>query len=220
MARKTEIIIILDRSGSMQSTKHDAIGGFNSFVAEQKKIEGEATLTLVQFDTYYEVNYEDKDIMLVEELNERTYVPRGSTALIDAMGRAIFQAESRWSAKKKEEQPNMVVVIITDGEENSSREYLMSDVNARIGSLREKGWEFVFIGANQDAIKTGARFGIAAENSLSYACNSIGTQALFSSVSKNVGAYRCGAKADMSFDASDILAQTHAGVIRHETCDA
>lgn len=210
--KKTDITIILDRSGSMQSTASDAIGGFNAFVDEQKKLDGECSLTLIQFDDRYEVNYTNKPIQDVEHLNSTTFVPRGSTALVDAMGRTVSELKARIKAIPKAERPNVIVVIITDGDENCSREYTHETVNEMINKRKEKGWQIVFIGANQDAIKTGAHLGISASNSMSYAANSAGTLSLFNSVSKNVAAYRSGGKLDMSFEADDYLAQTKAGV--------
>lgn len=211
--KKTDITIILDRSGSMQSTANDAIGGFNTFLKEQQALPGEACLTLIQFDDQYEVNYAETPIKSVKALTHETFKPRGSTALVDAMGRGISDLKARIKAIPKEDRPNVVVVIITDGEENCSREWTMDRVNELITKRQAKGWQFVFIGANQDAIKTAQGFGIQGANSLSYASNSIGTQSLFTSVSKNVAAYRSGAKADMSFDAQDIKMQADAGVV-------
>ena len=145
--KNTDITIILDRSGSMQSTKNDAIGGFNSFIEEQKKVPGEAFLTLVQFDNEYELNYAAKPIRFVEPLNDLTYVPRGGTALVDAMGRTINEIHARVKALPKAERPNVVVVIITDGQENASKEWTSARVNELITKLRKKGYEFIFIGA-------------------------------------------------------------------------
>lgn len=213
MTKPTDITIILDRSGSMQTTVDDAIGGFNAFIAEQKRQPGEAVLTLVQFDNQIQVDYEAEPLPFVKDLDRTTFVPRGSTALVDAMGSTINQLAARIKAIPKEDRPNVVVVIITDGGENASREYQMKDVNSLITKLTKKGYQFTFIGANQDAIKTGASFGVSALNSMSYASNSEGTLALFSSVSKNMSAYRSGSKMDMSFDSSDLIAQAKAGVV-------
>lgn len=212
MTKPTDITIILDRSGSMQTTADDAIGGFNAFIAEQKKQPGEAVLTLVQFDDRVQVDYKAEPLPFVKDLDHTTFVPRGSTALVDAMGSTINELAARIKAIPKEDRPNVIVVIITDGGENASREYKMQDVNALITKLTKKGYQFTFIGANQDAIKTGTSYGVSALNSMSYASNSEGTRALFSSVSKNVSAFRAGSKLDMSFDAEDKLAQTKAGV--------
>lgn len=210
--KATDITIILDRSGSMSTTKKDAIGGFNSFIETQKKVEGECTLTLVQFDNEYSIMYTAKPINEVEPLNDATYIPRGGTALIDAMGRTISEIEARMKKLKKEFRPNVIVVIITDGEENSSMEFNITNVNATITKLRKKGYEFVFIGANQDAIKAGQAFGIAGASSLTYAANSLGTTAVFDSMSANIASYRSGSKVDMSFEAKDFKAQADAGV--------
>jgi Mg-chelatase subunit ChlD len=213
MNKTTDITVILDRSGSMQTTAKDAIGGFNAFVESQKKAEGDAVLTLIQFDDQYQVDYYAKSIKEVQPLSQLTYQPRGSTALIDAMGRGIAALKDRMKPIKKEFRPNCIVVIITDGEENCSREWHLPDVNAMISKMKTKGVEFVFIGANQDAIKTGQAFGISGANSLSYANNALGTQAVFSSVGQNLTSYRAGAKMDMSFEAKDVDAQKSAGLV-------
>ena len=211
--KNTDITIILDRSGSMQSTKNDAIGGFNSFIEEQKKVPGEAFLTLVQFDNEYELNYAAKPIRFVEPLNDLTYVPRGGTALVDAMGRTINEIHARVKALPKAERPNVVVVIITDGQENASKEWTSARVNELITKLRKKGYEFIFIGANQDAIATSSAFGIAASKALSYGANSLGTQAMFASVSNNIAAYRStGLSMSTDFTADDKAKQAVAGV--------
>jgi ADP-heptose:LPS heptosyltransferase len=129
------------------------------------------------------------------------------------MGRTISEIEARVKKLKKEFRPNVIVVIITDGEENSSKEFNITNVNATITKLRKKGYEFVFIGANQDAIKAGAALGIAGASSLTYAANAMGTCALFDSMADNVTKYRMGSKADMSFEAKDFKAQADAGVV-------
>ena len=209
---KTDITVILDRSGSMYSTVKDAIGGFNSFIETQKKAEGEATLTLIQFDHEYLVSYEAKPIADVEPLNSVTYVPRGNTALIDAMGRTFNAISARLKPIKKEFRPKQIVVIITDGEENASREFKLEDVNSKITKLKTKGYEIIFIGANQDAIKAAQNFGISGANSMTYAANSVGTMAVFDSLAMNVASYRAGSKMDMSFEDKDYAAQANAGV--------
>ncbi len=214
-SQAVDITVILDRSGSMGSTKQDAIGGFNEFVSTQKTQPGVAVLTLTQFDDQFQTDYTAVPIADVQPLNEFTYQPRGSTALHDAMGRTISTIEQRVNAIKKADRPNVVVLIITDGGENASREYNQRQVNDMISRLRNAGgYEFIFIGANQDAIATGATLGISAKNSLSYAANAIGTQNLFRSVSNNVSAYRSGGDAtSLQFSDADRQTQVDLGAV-------
>ena len=193
MASTTDITIVLDRSGSMQSTKKDAIGGFNSFVEGQKAAcekGGDATLTLVQFDNQYEVVYAAKNIKEVQPLTEATFVPRGGTALRDAIGRTLADIEARMKKIKKAYRPDVVVTIITDGGENESREFTPAAVNEQIAKARKKGWQIVFVGANQDAINVASSYGIAGASALTYAANAVGTQAVFDSLNANMTNYR------------------------------
>jgi uncharacterized protein YegL len=192
MKNKTDITIILDRSGSMESVKSDTIGGFNSFLSEQQKVEGEASLSLVQFDDQYEVVYLDKDINSAEKLTQETFQPRGMTALYDAVGRTINSVGQRLSELNESERPDKIVfVILTDGEENSSVEFSAPKVGEMIKHQREKySWEFIFIGANQDAVLSAKAIGISANAALTYAANAEGTQQAFGSVAQNVARYR------------------------------
>ena len=190
----TDISVVLDRSGSMQSVRNDTIGGFNAFLKTQKEAPGEATLTLAQFDDQYEVVYSGKSIKDVPELTEKTFVPRGMTALLDAIGRTINATGSRLSALPENERPAKVIfVILTDGDENASKELTKEKVNELIKHQTEAyQWDFVFLGANQDAIKAGASMGILAGNSMSYAANAKGTADAFASVGATMCAYRSG----------------------------
>lgn len=193
MAKSTDLIVVLDRSGSMESTKKDAIGGFNSFVEGQKKAcetGGDATLTLIQFDNHYEVIYSAKNIKEVQPLTEATFVPRGGTALRDAIGRTLSDVTARLKKIKKEFRPDVVMAIITDGGENSSTEYTPETVNEQIAKARKKGWQIMFIGANQDAINVASSYGIAASSALTYAANAAGTAAVFESLNDTVAMYR------------------------------
>jgi hypothetical protein len=187
----TDITFILDRSGSMSSIYADTVGGFNSFVNDQKEAEGEAKLTLIQFDTYYELNYLGVDIKDVPDL---VFQPRGMTALLDAIGRGILETGKRLDALEEDEKPSTVLfVIITDGGENASREFTKDKINEMIKHQTEiYSWDFVFLGANQDAIETGTSLGISAGNSMSYQAQAgFATQA-FASVSNNATLLRGG----------------------------
>ena len=188
----TDITIILDRSGSMQTVAEDTIGGFNRFLEDQKSAPGEAVLTLIQFDDKYEAVYRAKPIAKARPLDHTTFVPRGSTALLDAIGRTIDEAGFRLSATPEKERPEKVImVILTDGYENASRHFTMQKINEMISHQRDVyNWEFVFLGANQDAIATASQFGIAGDAALTYASTSTGTAAAFASMSDKMKLYR------------------------------
>lgn len=156
------IAVVLDRSGSMQSIRDATIEGFNEFLQGQKAAPGEATLTLVQFDDHYEVDHDAAPLAEVSPLNTKTYVPRGSTALLDAIGRTINTLGERLAAMSEHDRPARVLfAIITDGQENASREFTRAKVFEMITHQREKyAWEFMFLAANQDAIASGRDMGI------------------------------------------------------------
>jgi hypothetical protein len=208
----TDISIVLDRSGSMDSVKSDTIGGFNSFLKAQKEVPGEATITLAQFDDIYEVVYEGKKLQDAPLLNDQTFVPRGTTALLDAIGRTINATGKRLASMPEAERPEKVIfVILTDGYENASREFKVEEINDMIRHQRDVyAWEFAFIGANQDAITSASQMGIQAANALTYAANTVGTQQAFSSLTQNIAAYRTNQKLDMSFSQEDREKQKNA----------
>jgi len=158
----TDIVVVLDRSGSMASVADDTIGGFNTFLQEQKDAEGHARLTLSQFDNEHELVHERLEIDAVPPLDESTFVPRGSTALLDAIGRTISSVRARLKSDSPEERPwKVVFVIITDGQENASREFTWAQVFEMIQRQQgDEGWEFLFLGANQDAIGEAGAIGI------------------------------------------------------------
>ncbi len=165
-----DIVVVLDRSGSMAAAIDDTIGGFNGFLEEQKRAEGLARLTLTRFDHEYEIVYEREDIARVPPLDRSTYVPRGNTALLDAIGRTIGALGARIAADAEAERPwKVVFVILTDGQENASREFTRSRILEMIREKeQEAGWEFVFLGANQDAIAEARSIGIAADKAASW----------------------------------------------------
>ena len=158
-----ELIVILDESGSMCNVKNDTIGGFNTFLETHQKLPGEALLTLIKFDSEYDIVHNGVDVRSVEPLNKDTYTPGGMTALLDAVGRAIDEVGKRYDNAKEEEKPGKVIFLITtDGEENSSKEYKLEAVKEKIQRRQtENEWEFIFMGANQDAWRTGGSMGIA-----------------------------------------------------------
>lgn len=209
----TDINIVLDRSGSMESVKADTIGGFNSFLKDQQAVKGEATLTLVQFDTEYEFVHKGARINDVPPLNNSTFVPRGGTALLDAIGRTINETGARLGAMDESARPDKVIfVILTDGEENSSKEFNQANINEMIQHQKETyQWEFVFLGANQDAIKAAGNIGIHPSAAMSYAANPVGTQRALGSLSANVASYRSGTSKNAGFSDSDRDQQKDAG---------
>lgn len=205
----TDIIMVLDRSGSMDAVRTDTIGGVNRFIDDQQKVPGEARFTLVQFDDKYEPLLNAVPIKDAKPLTEATYVPRGSTALYGAIGRTVEDAGRRLAAMPESERPEKVVcVIVTDGQENNSQHNEWSRMfdAAKIKSMIETQqnaykWQFVFIGANQDAILAAQGIGIDTSNAINYTANKVGTEKLYASASSNLRAFRTSAKADMSWDA-------------------
>lgn len=181
----TEIIVIMDRSGSMHSTQDDAIGGFNSFAEEQRKVGGQCRLTLAQFNTDILTCCESKDIADVEPLNNKSYAPDGMTALLDAVGVTVTNAKKRFDNLSEDKRPEKVfVVVITDGHENSSREYKKSQIKDIIEQYQnEHKWEFIFLGANIDAFAEGGGLGVAVRSTLQYGATSVGTRAAYTSLS-------------------------------------
>ncbi len=180
------VSVVLDRSGSMGDIKNDIIGGVNEFVQKQKEDPGFMTFSLAQFDNEYEVVHHFVDLVNVPELTDETYEPRGSTALLDAIGRTISSTGQHLLELSENERPSKVLfVIVTDGEENASREFLRSKIFEMIThQQKEYNWEFVFIGANQDAIAEGGSLGINSTSSANFCSTGVGTQALFIGVSK------------------------------------
>ena len=156
----SDITMVIDRSGSMQSIQSDAEGGINSFIEQQQKEPGEATLTLVQFDTDYEFVHSGVPIRQIPAFK---LIPRGSTALLDAVGRAINETGARLSAMDESQRPGLVVfVIVTDGEENSSREFTRDQIRKMVEHQQSAyKWQFTFLAANQDAFAAGGSMGIA-----------------------------------------------------------
>jgi len=179
---ETEIIIVLDRSGSMSSIGQATVDGFNEFLLEQKGAKGKAFVTLVQFDDRYQVDYKNVPVKNVEDLIYReTFLPRGMTALHDAIGKTILDVDTK---------RDVVFVIITDGHENASKEFNNEKVLELINGKTTEGWNFIYLGANQDAIKAGQNIGIKAGNSLTYGATLKGTTQAFQSMSYNTSHYR------------------------------
>ncbi len=188
----TELVFILDRSGSMSGLEKDTIGGFNSMLEKQKKMDGECRITTVLFDNNYKLLHDRIDIKAVGPMTEKEYYVGGSTALLDAIGATIDKIASVQKNTAEEYRADKVMfVIITDGEENSSREYSLEKIRKMIGREKKKyGWEFIFLGANIDAVEAASRFGISADRAADYVPDAEGTRLNFQTMSEVVGSYR------------------------------
>jgi uncharacterized protein YegL len=188
----TSINVIIDASGSMQHLTHDTIGSFNSFLTEQKAFPGEAAFTLCTFNTDYRLVHDFKQISGVPELDATVYRAEGGTALLDAMGTTIDSVGRKLAAMSDDQRPDKVIfLIITDGHENSSHRYSPAQIKEMVEHQKDKySWEFVFMGANIDAIAAGAGLGIDVRNTLNYAATSVGTKSLYSTVSASMNSYR------------------------------
>jgi uncharacterized protein YegL len=191
----TELVFILDKSGSMGGLETDTIGGYNSMLAKQQTVEGECHITTVLFDNNYELLHDRIDIKAVSPITEKEYQVGGSTALLDAIGRTIHKIGNAQKHTADDYRAEKVMfVIITDGEENSSREYSAEKIKAQIERQKTKyGWEFIFLGANIDAVETAGRFGISADRAQNYHADSAGVELNFRVMSEAVATFREGA---------------------------
>jgi uncharacterized protein YegL len=188
----TEIVFILDRSGSMVDLTNDTIGGFNSFIENQKQEPGEAILTTILFDDQYDIFHNGVDIKSIKPLTTKEYFARGMTALLDAIGKTINTVGERLNKTKEEDKPSKVIfVITTDGQENASREFTQPKIKEMIErQTKDYNWQFIFLGANIDALSTAKSFGIQAQFSSNYTANAIGTQSVYDGVTRVVSKYR------------------------------
>ena len=178
----TEMVFVLDRSGSMSGLAADTIGGFNELIEKQKKIEGDAYVTTVLFDHEYEVLHDHVALGEVAPLTDKEYFARGSTALLDAVGRTINAVGVRLAATPEEERPEHVVfVITTDGMENASREYTAKQVREMVEHQQQKySWQFVFLGANMDAVSEARNLGISAKYAADFTPSHSGVRKMYS----------------------------------------
>lgn len=187
-----EIVFILDRSGSMAGLEDDTIGGFNSMIQKQKNEPGEALVSTVLFDNYSEVIHDRVDIQRIEPMTRNEYYVRGCTALLDAVGGAIHHIGNVHKYAREEDRPEKTLfVITTDGMENASRKFSYEKLKAMIERQKEKyGWEFIFLGANIDAAKEAARFGIDEDRAVNYNADREGTAVIYEAVSEAVCSVR------------------------------
>lgn len=188
----TELVFILDRSGSMSGLEDDTIGGFNAMIGKQKKESGEAFVSTVLFDNVSEVLHDRVKLKKVPKMTEKDYTVRGCTALIDAIGGAINHIGNIHKYARPEDVPaHTMFIITTDGQENASSRYSSDEVKKMIERQKEKyGWEFLFVGANIDAVETAARFGIDRNRAVNYHADSEGTQLLYETLSAPISAMR------------------------------
>lgn len=191
----TEIVFILDRSGSMSGLEADTIGGFNSMIEKQKREPGEALVSTVLFDGETDVLHDRVDVRRVEPLTDRDYTVRGCTALLDAVGGAIHHIGNVHKYAREEDVPEHTVFIITtDGMENASRRYTLDRVREMIERQKSKyGWEFLFLGANIDAVSTAKSFGIGKDRAAQYISDKEGTRLNYEVMSEAIAAVRCNA---------------------------
>lgn len=212
----TEIAVLLDRSGSMQDARADHEGGLNSFVQDQRELAGDVRFTLIQFDSQNpcEVVYDGAP---VAEVGRYALIPRGGTPLLDAIGRGVAHVRTRLKDGRKPDQ--VVVMVITDGQENSSREFTKAQVKALVTEREAEGWKFLFLGANVDAFAEAGALGMASATTLDFANNARGVKAMYAASSSNMLRARRsvqeGASADVvaaSYNYTDAQREEAAGI--------
>ena len=191
----TEIVFIIDRSGSMSGLEQDTIGGFNSMINQQKNAEGEALVSTILFDNVSEVLHDRINVKDIQPLTDHDYMVRGCTALLDAIGGAIHHIGNIHKYARQEDIPeHTMFVITTDGMENASRYYSSNKVKQMIERQKIKyGWEFLFLGANIDAVETAGLFGIDEDRAVNYQCDSEGTALNYEVINEAISAVRCSA---------------------------
>jgi len=197
----TELVFILDRSGSMGGLESDTIGGFNSVMTKQKAEEGDANVTTVLFDDKYELLHDRYNLKKIDKITDKEYFVRGTTALLDAIGKTINKmGNTQKFASDDERAEKVMFVIITDGMENASAEYSYNKIKKMIDRQKEKyGWEFIFLGANIDAVETASRFGIAEDRAANYHADGEGTMLNYEVISETVSMVRAKRSIDSSW---------------------
>ena len=208
----TEIVFILDRSGSMAGLENDTIGGYNSMLEKQKNEEGEVIISTVLFDNVTEVLHDRIPLDKINPITEKEYFVRGSTALLDAVGGAIHHIGNVHKYAREEDVPEKTMFIITtDGMENSSRQYTYNKVKKMVERQKEKyHWEFIFMGANMDAVSVANNFGVDRLHAVTYECDGAGTALNYKVMSKMVSrARKAGSAKEMgaAFDSEEMLSE-------------
>ena len=188
---KTHIICVLDRSGSMSSIMSDSIGGFNTFLKQQRELPDNATLTVALFDDEYELLYDNVNIKKVKNITSTEWFPRGMTALYDAVCKTINTEKANIGKMKKKNRPNKVLVcVVTDGLENRSHENNLDDTKKLIKACEKDDWNFIYLAANQDAFEVGSGFGISGGNTFSYTATMDGVTNMSQKLSNVTASYR------------------------------
>lgn len=208
---KTEIVVVMDRSGSMVTIKDDMVGGFKNLLLEQKKVDAPCVVSLYQFDNEFETVYEAVKLSKVEGLE---LIPRGGTALLDAVGRSVALVQERHKKMTAASRPDKVVfVVVTDGQENSSQEWTREKVAAVVKEVQEtscgscgheqEGWQFLFLGANIDSFSEAGSFGFAASSIANFTTDSVSVGATYGAVSKTLSSYRSGNSRGVSLNTDE-----------------
>lgn len=199
-SEKTQIICVLDRSGSMSGIIDDAIGGFNTFLKEQQQEDTPATMTVALFDDNYELIYDNVDIKEVTPMTSKIWSPRGMTALNDAIGKTISTVRAEHAKMKKKERPDKVLVcIVTDGFENCSKEYTNESIKELTKKCEKKNWSFVYLAADQDAFEEGTSRGFSGGNTLNYTNTSSGNAQMFNAMSNMTSSIRGASVSDANY---------------------
>ncbi|MDP6418779.1 MAG: vWA domain-containing protein [Candidatus Krumholzibacteria bacterium] len=208
---KTHVSIVLDRTGSMEPLRDDTIGGFNAFLNKQKKENGEATLSLIQFDSQdpFEIVHDFLAIKEVPELTRETFVPRAATPLLDAIGRSILDLERQLRLAKEQDRPSKVVVaVITDGQENASQEYSKDQIRKMIDEKSADDWQFVFLSSDLDSYDESLSYGFRQDARLHMSRD--GYHTAFQSLADSVSYFRCNDASSMVFSEEDQKKQDEA----------
>ena len=204
----TELVFILDRSGSMNGLEKDTIGGFNSMIDKQRKEEGDCLVSVVLFNQRSDVLYDRISLKEVPKMEDKDYIASGCTALIDALGGAIKHIRSVHKYIREEDVPaRTVFVITTDGLENASHRYSSDQVKRMVAEQKEKGWEFLFLGANIDAVETAKMYGIDRDRAVKYVNDDVGHLKNFSVLSKTISGFR--AKGTIDADWSEEIEEDY-----------
>ena len=217
--KNTEIIFIIDKSGSMAHLTSDTIGGFNGFIASQKALDGKATLTTVLFDTTWKMLHDGVDIQEVKPMTTSDYIACGCTAMLDAIGETINRVQDKHDELGVEKPEKVLFVITTDGEENSSRKFNKSQIEKMIKhQTNGHGWEFMFLGANMDAVKEAASIGINYDRAVTYDYSGIGTKAVYDTITTATCSLRCDSLTD-DFDLSSAYSKSISNCVDGISCN-